>query len=232
MYQLVVFDWDGTLMDSVGRITACMQAAIEELQLPPRTTEQIQQIIGLGLNEAIATLFPEINQRQSQELTASYRNHYLVTNTTPMIMFNGARDLLDQLKQDGYKLAIATGKSRIGLNQVLQQEALSEYFQVTRCADESTSKPDPRMLREILAELDVAPQYAVMVGDSEYDIQMAHNAGVDAVGISHGVHGKRHLLTLAPRACVDSLDELGQWLRQLRINHDRSEPRQQHQSID
>lgn len=217
-------------MDSVGRITACLQAAISEVQLPQRTVEQIRHIIGLGLNEAITALFPEINQRQSQELTASYRNHYLVTNTTPMIMFNGARDLLQQLSDDGYLLAIATGKSRAGLKQVLQQESLETFFHSTRCADESVSKPDPRMLQEILQELNIAPQNTVMVGDSEYDIQMAHNAGVDAVGISHGVHGKSHLLSLSPRICVDSLDELGLWLQQLRKNHDRTDLRKQQQT--
>lgn len=210
--KLIVFDWDGTLMDSEARIVDCLRAAIADMQLPHRTDNELRNIIGLGLQEALRTLYPELDSQQHGQLTAQYREHFLGNQQAASPLFEGARALLEELHQQDYLLAVATGKGRAGLDKVLDETGLREYFHFTRCADESFSKPHPQMMLDILDWLGVEANEAVMVGDTEYDLQMAHNAGVSSVAVSYGVHEKSRLLACKPKACVDNIQQLRNWL--------------------
>lgn len=211
-YQLIVFDWDGTLMDSEAKILTCMHAAIADLQLEPRSDDQLRNIIGLGLSEALLTLFPDITQTDMQRMTEQYRQHFIYKDDTPSNMFDGAEALLAELKMRQHYLAVATSKGRAGLNKVLDHCGLEHYFAITRCADETRSKPHPHMLEEIMRELNIDAASTLMIGDTEYDIKMAQNAGVDALAVSYGVHTRQRLLDCEPLACFDSLSELSNWL--------------------
>lgn len=210
--KLIVFDWDGTLMDSQARIVACMQATIEDLELPDRTDEQISNIIGLGLRESVESLFPDISESGYQRLVDQYRYHFLVGDKTPSPLFEGVENLLEGLLAENYFLAVATGKGRAGLDKVLQETGLQKAFHATRCADETFSKPHPQMLLELMDVLGVEADSTLMVGDSEYDLQMANNSKTHALAVSYGVHDKKRLLDCQPLACVDSIRELQTWL--------------------
>ena len=210
--KLIVFDWDGTLMDSAARIVNCMHAAIADVGLAPRQDEQIRNIIGLGLRESVTALYPDIADADYAALVARYRVHYLEVNDTPSELFDGASDLIANLLDKGFFLAVATGKGRQGLDRVLHETGLKSAFHATRCADEAFSKPHPQMLLELMDMLGVEPAETLMVGDTEYDIQMAHNARTGAVAVSYGAHEKQRLLDLTPLVCVDDLDQLSQWL--------------------
>lgn len=211
-YELIVFDWDGTLIDSEARIVNCMRAAIEDLQLPPRSHEQMRNVIGLGLHEALATLYPEGDHGIYQKLVEHYREHFLVKDKTPSELFAGVEALLDDLQARGHYLAIATGKGRVGLEKALDETGLREYFHFTRCADETRSKPHPQMLDEIMACCGVEPHDTLMIGDTEFDLQMANNAGTAVLAVSYGVHDKVRLLNCNPLACVDDIAALHGWL--------------------
>ncbi len=211
-YQLLVFDWDGTLMDSARHITNCMQAAITDLQLEPRTDEQIRNIIGLGLNEAVQGLYASADAVLIQSLSEAFREHFLYRDKTPSPLFDGAGEVLESLKLAGYQLAIATGKSRRGLDKVLRDTGLDEFFPVTRCADETFSKPHPQMLDELLTDYHLPAAEAIMIGDSEYDLQMANNAGMDALAVSYGVHDLARLLEHNPQGYVHNVKEIPDWL--------------------
>ena len=211
-YSLIVFDWDGTLMDSEAKIVNAMQAAIDDVKLPFRDRNQIKNIIGLGLNEALNALFPEIEPHQIAPLTEAYRHHFVHADNTPMPMFEGVESLLTSLAEQEYWLAVATGKSRRGLDRVLDEYNLRHHFHVTRCADECFSKPHPLMLEEIMGYVGVEANQALMVGDSEYDILMAQNAGVDALGVSYGVHERTRLMASGALGCLDDIRELNKWL--------------------
>ena len=206
-YPLVIFDWDGTLMDSKARITDCMLAAINSAGVAQRSHEQIHNIIGLGLREAMQALYPG-EEDIWPRLIDAYRDHFLDENREDSKMFSGSVKLVRDLHERGHLLAIATGKARRGLDRVLQQTGLGEYFHASRCADESGSKPHPAMLNEILIELGLRAEQAVMVGDTEYDLKMAHNAGMDAIAVSYGAHDKQRLLSCAPSQCVDDVAQL------------------------
>ncbi len=210
--QLIVFDWDGTLMDSEARIVACMQGAIAELSLPERFTHEIKNIIGLGLFEAVKALYPGSGETTHHSLVDGYRHQYLVKDQTPSPMFEGAAAMLHDLSRQGYFLAVATGKGRRGLDESLDYSGVRELFHVTRCADETQSKPHPQMLLEVMDFVGVAANNTLMVGDTEYDIQMAHNARTRAVAVSYGVHEKKRLLDLKPFHCADSIPALHHWL--------------------
>lgn len=214
-FQLIVFDWDGTLIDSEARIVNCMRASIQDLQLPMRSDAQLRNVIGLGLQEALSILYPDGEASIYQDLVARYRHHFLVEDKTPSELFNGVGTLLETLGERGHYLAIATGKGRIGLDKALEDTGLGGYFDFTRCADETRSKPHPQMLEEIMDRLGVAPQQTLMIGDTEYDMQMANNAGTAALAVSYGVHEKPRLLACEPLACVDNISALHAWL----INH-------------
>jgi len=211
-YQLIVFDWDGTLMDSEARIVTCLRRAAGDVGLAVPSVAASRDIIGLGLDEAMERLFPAVDAAGRRALVETYRGHWLGDAVEPSPMFDGARELVLALREAGLMLAIATGKSRRGLDHVLGDFDLEHLFDATRCADETQSKPHPQMLEEILTDLDTPPELALMVGDTEYDMQMAGNAGVPAVGIEHGVHTRERLLQYGAMTCVADLIEFSEWI--------------------
>lgn len=212
-YKLLVFDWDGTLMDSEARIVDCVKAAVRDLDIPMPSDDEIRNIIGLGLREAIDSLFPGADDELHHNIVTRYRIHYLSENSTPSPLFNGARAVIEELAEAGYLLAVATGKGRSGLNMVLQATGLESYFHATRCADETFSKPHPAMLEQILDELGVFPNEALMIGDTEYDLQMASNAGVASLGMTYGVHAPERLAKHNPLDCLDEVTAIPAWLK-------------------
>lgn len=211
-YSILIFDWDGTLMDSEAHITQCMRNAIAIVGVEPRTDAEIRHIIGLGLEEAIQHLYPEKTYSVIREIADEYRQEFLVRSKQGSELFKGARETLHALAQRGYYLAVATGKSRRGLDKVLVETGLDELFTITRCADETHSKPHPRMLEEILTDYDAATHDALMIGDSEYDLQMARNIGMDSLAVSYGVHELERLLQHQPRGYVDDVTHIPDWL--------------------
>lgn len=210
-FDLLVFDWDGTLMDSAGAIAFSIQAASRDVGVPVPSESEARHIIGLGLNEAISALFPELPRSDYAALIERYRHHYLSKNAE-IPLFSGVAETIAALHNDGFLLAVATGKGRRGLDQVLEQTGLGGYFHSSRCADECFSKPHPCMLLEIMGELGVPRTRTLMIGDTSHDLQMASNAGVPAVGVSYGAHPREGLMALAPLACADNFAELSQWL--------------------
>jgi phosphoglycolate phosphatase len=209
--RLIIFDWDGTLMDSETQIVHCIHAAIADLNLESRSADECRNIIGLGLQEAIDTLYPDRGAEFLDSFVARYRHHWFSDIHTSEL-FPGARETLRLLKESGFKLAVATGKGRAGLDRVLDHTDLDDVFSVTRCSDETRSKPHPQMLLEILHELDVAPHQSLMIGDTEYDLQMARQAGVGPVAVSYGVHQRDRLMQYQPLVCLDNISELVDWL--------------------
>ncbi len=211
--QLIVFDWDGTLMDSEARIVDCMRAAIADLSLAPRSRQQMTDVIGLGLAEAQAVLYPDGSEAEHAALTERYRYHFVEANPTPSALFPGVEAMLDELNQQGHFLAVATGKGRRGLDRVLEETNTRQYFHASRCADESFSKPHPQMLQEIMDRLGVESHDSLMIGDTEYDLQMANNAGVQSLAVSYGVHDLARLLNCKPLDYVDDIPALRNWLQ-------------------
>jgi phosphoglycolate phosphatase len=211
-YQLIVFDWDGTLMDSVAKIVRCFESAVSDAGLPSPGPAAIRNIIGLGLDEAVGSLLPQCDPQTQSRVVERYREHFLHLDQTDMPLFPGVRDGLASLAQRGYLLAVATGKARRGLSRVLRETGLEHLFVASRCADETFSKPHPQMLLDILELTGVAPAAALMVGDTVYDMQMARNARVDGLAVSYGVHERERLLAHDPVACLDSFPEVHGWL--------------------
>jgi phosphoglycolate phosphatase len=209
--RLLVFDWDGTLMDSEAQIVACMQAAIDDLDLEPRSRDEVKNIIGLGLQEAVASLYPQAGAALVGSIADRYRDHWLGGNRQSQL-FSGVEETLHLLKDEGFRLAVATGKGRRGLNKVLRETGLAGVFDATRCSDETRSKPHPLMLEQIMAELDLAPAETVMIGDTEYDMEMARNARAHPIAVSYGVHDWPRLQRHAPLTCLDRITELSDWL--------------------
>ena len=215
-FKLLVFDWDGTLMDSEAHIVSCLQAASAELELEPLPDAVMKNIIGLGLRDAVDTLYPGRDEEFRQRFGAAYRRHFFAPTETPSRLFSGARETLLELRERGYLLAVATGKGRQGLDKALHDSGLAPLFHSTRCAEEAGSKPDPRMLLEILEETGIEAAETVMIGDTEYDMQMAFNARTHAVAVSYGVHDRERLLRWRPLACLDAITELSDWLEHYR----------------
>ncbi|MBO1518789.1 HAD family hydrolase [Oceanisphaera pacifica] len=211
-YRLVIFDWDGTVMDSVARIVSSMEAAARDCQLTVPTAAAVRDIIGLSLYKAFPILFGHLNEQETAALVAAYRRHYMELNTTPTPLFAGAEELIKSLHQAGYLLAVATGKYRVGLDAVLASTQLGGYFHATRGADQALSKPNPLMLEQILAELKLTPADAVMVGDSSYDLAMAQAIGMDRIGVTYGVHDAATLCQHTPIALIDDVRELKNWI--------------------
>lgn len=210
--RLAIFDWDGTLMDSVGRIVACVQGAARDCGESVPSAQETHQIIGLSLEVGIPQLFNLVQgDERAHALIARYRHHYL-HDDTPSPLFAGARELLHGWQTQGITLAIATGKSRRGLDRVLDETGLRPLFAATRGADEANSKPDPLMLTQILDELALAPEQAVMIGDSIHDMAMAEALHMPRIGVTWGVHGRDRLAEHDPVAIVDTMDELRQLL--------------------
>ena len=201
-------------MDSAARIVHCLQQAAITLDQPQPPAAAIRDIIGLGLPEAIRRLFGPVSDSLSNDLILAYRNHWHDPQIAASALFPGALSLLDSLQQAGYLLAIATGKGRQGLDQVLLDTKLSAYFQVTRCADECHSKPHPQMVQEIMTDLDTPAADALVIGDTTYDMQMAKNAQVDAAGVAYGVHAPQTLLDQGALVIFETLSEVPDWLNQ------------------
>ena len=211
MYSLLVFDWDGTLMDSEAKIVACLQAAAADMRLELPDESQARQVIGLGLHEAVKSLFPAADADTRKGLAEAYRDHFLVRNRARSRLFPGVVETLESLA-DGYLLAVATGKSRRGLDKELDESGLRRFFQATRCADEAFSKPHPRMLEDILDTLGMQAGDTLVIGDTEYDMRMAVNAGSHGLGVNYGVHEPQRLLESGALATLEAFTEIPGWL--------------------
>ena len=216
-YKLLIFDWDGTLADSVGRIVAAMHVAAQRAGRPERDEEAVKGIIGLGLPEAILTLYPDMTKAQVIAFRQHYADVYMAMDTEPSPLFAGVAESLEAFRAEGYRLAVATGKARRGLDRVLKAHGWEDFFDITRAADETASKPDPLMLNQILAHCAVQPGQALMVGDASFDLLMARNAGIDSVAVSYGAQSVARLLEFEPRLAIDSFPELRAWLNR-RVN--------------
>ncbi|TWI53416.1 phosphoglycolate phosphatase [Pseudomonas duriflava] len=211
-YDLLIFDWDGTLCDSIERIIHVMQAAAKELGLPARSASSIKAIIGLGLPEAISTLYPELEGEAVESFRQCYSQYFILHDQEPSPLFDGVTEALQAFRSQGYWLAVATGKSRQGLNRALASKGLSHFFDVTRCADETASKPDPLMLNEILAHCSTHSSRALMIGDAAFDLEMARRAQMDSVAVSYGAQPSHVLRDYKPRMVIDHFNELRTWL--------------------
>jgi phosphoglycolate phosphatase len=207
-YPLIIFDWDGTLIDSQAHIIDSMRGAIADQGLEVPADDAIRHIIGLSLPVAIATLLPRIDDSRVQRIADGYRRHFFRDSQRMGQMFEGVEDLVRDLHGRGHFLAVATGKGRRGLDMALQQTGLGKYFHITRCADETRSKPHPQMLEEILVDLDMSPRDAVMVGDTQYDLEMARNIGMDSLAVTYGMHDRELLQKSEPTYIIDDLAEL------------------------
>jgi phosphoglycolate phosphatase len=210
-FDLIVFDWDGTLMDSAAAIVAALQGACRDLALPVPDEEQARYIIGLGLNDALSHILPGLDAAHYPRVSERYRHHFLALDGGTSL-FPGVGDIVAGLHDAGYKLGIATGKSRRGLARALEATGLAPYFHASRCADEGHTKPHPGMLEAVMREIGVENARTLMIGDTTHDLEMARAAGVAALGVTYGAHAHGALVTCAPLACVASVPELRAWL--------------------
>lgn len=207
-YSLLVFDWDGTLIDSIEQITTSLQVAGHKICGETVSEEAARGVIGLGLQEAVERLHPGKPIAITEKIADAYRHHYLNENKVPARLFDGVTDMLDELQDKGFTLAIATGKSRIGLDHSFTEHKVAHYFSTTRCAGENQSKPHPEMLLGILDDTHTQAERALMIGDSEHDLMMAKNANVDAVAVTHGAHSTDRLMAHKPLLCLDRVADL------------------------
>jgi len=213
-YRLIVFDWDGTLMDSEARIVECMRRSLADIGAPALPARTLKQVIGLGLQEAMQELVPDQAAEFYAAMTAAYRRHWLGQDVAGSIMFEGMEALLHDLHGAGYLLGVATGKSRRGLQRQFEETGLGGLFASSRCADESASKPAPDMLNAILDELSMPPQQALVIGDTAFDLGMAQSAGCDRVAVTYGVHEPEQLAVYEPLCMLDSPLALRNWFEQ------------------
>lgn len=213
-YKLLIFDWDGTLADSIGRIVEAMHVASRRSGFALCDDLAVKGIIGLGLPEAIRTLYPHISDAELVAFRQHYADHYIALEAEPSPLFDGVVESLAAFRDQGYHLAVATGKARRGLDRVLKSHGWEDYFDITRAADETASKPHPLMLEQILAHCAVRPEQALMVGDSSFDLQMARNAGVPSVAVSYGAQSIDALRAFEPRLAIDHFSQLRTWLGQ------------------
>ncbi len=210
-FDLIAFDWDGTLFDSTGIIVRCIQAAVRDVGGTAPTDQAAAYVIGLGLMQALAHAAPDVPPEKYPELGARYRHHY-AAHANDLSLFQGVLPLLDTLKARGHLLAVATGKSRRGLDEALQSVELKGVFDGSRTADETAGKPDPRMLHELMAQFDLPAERVLMIGDTTHDLQMALNAACPSVGVSYGAHEATDFLDLRPRHVAHSVQGLHDWL--------------------
>jgi len=208
VYQVVIFDWDGTLIDSQAQIITCMQAAFRQNNLQPPEVPAIRHIIGLSLDKAISVLAPELDFGRINSLIDAYRSNAYTAGPYSNELFKGVKPCLAFLHQQKIYLAIATGKGRKGLDAALASSGLQDYVVVSRCADETRSKPHPQMLEEILTDLNLSPGQAVMVGDTTYDIDMANSIGMDSVAVTYGMHDETVLRKSKPTHLINDITEL------------------------
>ena len=211
-YDLLIFDWDGTLADSIGRIVRAMHAAAERAGYPLCSDEAVKGIIGLALPEAISTLYPQLVEAEVMAFRQHYADIYMALDDQPSPLFPGVVEALDAFRGQGYRLAVATGKARRGLDRVLKANGWEQFFDITRAADESRGKPDPLMLHEILAHCQVPASRALMVGDSSFDLLMARNAGMHSVAVGYGAMSLEMLSVYEPRLSIGHFSELQSWL--------------------
>jgi phosphoglycolate phosphatase len=212
-FDLIVFDWDGTLMDSTAHIAHSIQAACRDLGLPTPSDEAARYVIGLGLRDALQIAAPDLDPADYPRLAERCRVHYF-TKDQRTELFPGVRAMLEELRDTGYLLAVATGKGRVGLNRALDQAKLTSLFDGTRCADETFSKPHPAMLQELTRELGQDLARTVMIGDTTHDLQMAANAGAAGIGVGYGAHAAAALAALEPRFVAADIEALAGWLRE------------------
>lgn len=210
-YQLVIFDWDGTLMDSTRDIVRAIQAASADLGLPVPDDTRASWVIGLSLPQALAHAVPDLTERDRARFLERYQYHYL-TRDSKLTLFEGVNEMLTELGQRDVLLAVATGKSRAGLNRALEYSGLAPHFATTRCADETFGKPHPAMLHEILDVLDMPVGTAVMVGDTSHDLNMAANASMAGLGVTYGAHSEEELRSHPHTHLVSDLAALRNWL--------------------
>ena len=210
-FDFIVFDWDGTLMDSTATIVKCIQASARDLGLPVPDDKAASYVIGLGLGEALQMAMPGLDPKYYPRIVERYRYHYLAKDHE-LPLFPGVREMLEDLSQEGYFLAVATGKSRVGLNRALHAANLLSMFDATRCADETFSKPHPAMLQELTRELGQDMRRTVMIGDTTHDLQMAANAGAAGVAVEYGAHDVPALQSLSPVFSAKTVAELHGWL--------------------
>lgn len=213
-YRLIVFDWDGTLMDSTAHIVKAVQATCRELGWPVPEPDLARSVIGLGLREAVAGVMPDIDDAAYRQFVDSYRRWYLSPELNVSDLFPGARDVLEGLDREGRLLGVATGKGRAGLDRVLRETALGRLIATSRCADEAFSKPHPQMLLDVMDFAGAEPGETLMVGDTTFDLDMARNAGVDAVGVLCGAHPPERLEASGPRILLPDVNALPDWLHE------------------
>jgi phosphoglycolate phosphatase len=211
--KAAIFDWDGTVVDSVEHIADCLLHAAVSTGFPALERAAYRDIIGLGLVEALRRLYPGLNTEQTVRMREAYSTQFMATAANNQRIFPGIPAILEDLHKNGRQCAVATGKSRRGLNAALESSQLGAWFDITRCADETRSKPDPRMLTEILEHLGLEPTDAVMIGDTSYDLQMAHAIGMPSIGVRWGVHADDVMRPFKPIAIVDTVAELHNLLR-------------------
>ena len=210
-FDLLAFDWDGTLFDSTKIIVRCIQAAVLDVGGTVPSDEAAGYVIGLGLTQALAHAVPDLPPAKYLELGARYRHHY-AAHYDDLVLFDGVLPMLEALKQRGFLLAVATGKSRLGLDESLQSAQLKNVFDASRTADETAGKPHPRMLHELMAQFDLPASRVLMVGDTTHDLQMALNAACASVAVSYGAHESAAFDALKPRFVAHSIAQLHNWL--------------------
>lgn len=207
-FNLIIFDWDGTLSNSIDWIVSSLQKSAERCDCPIPEADSAREVIGLSIDRAIGTLFPDADAPTRKRLIEGYTAAYRSREPGRDDLFPGVYDMLVQLKDAGYRLAVATGKTRAGLERALQATDTKELFYITRCADETASKPDPGMLKEIIRYADMAPERALMVGDTVHDLQMAENAQISSVAVACGAHPESLLQQYRPLQCLQQPTEL------------------------
>lgn len=210
-FDLIVFDWDGTLADSANAIVFSIQSAARDVGVAEPSNEEARYVIGLGLSEALEYLFPYLTSQEYLLLSECYRHHYLAQDKK-ISLYGGVSEIIRTLYSENFLLAVATGKSRAGLNRAFISSGLGSFFHASRCADETFSKPHPAMLLELMSQFGVDANRTLMIGDTTHDLQMAINASVSGVGVTYGAHPKKNLETLAPLICVESVSKLHFWL--------------------
>ena len=207
-FDLIIFDWDGTLINSIDWITNCLQQAAAQCDCAIPESQAAKDVIGLSIKKAMQALFPETDEQTQEQLVACYSQQYFSKQISKDDLFPGVYEMLVQLNESGYQLAVATGKNRAGLRQALQATETEDLFRITRCADETASKPDPRMLHEIIQHTNAAKERTLMVGDSIHDLQMALNAHISAIAVSCGAHSEEFLQQYNPLLCLQQPTEL------------------------
>ena len=210
-FDLIVFDWDGTLLDSTSTIARCIQAAARDVDLPEPSFQIASHVIGLGLQDALSHVAPTATREQIMQMAQRYRVHYLASDEH-LSLFEGTEIFLQNLSDAGYRLAVATGKHRAGLNRALLQTRIGHYFEATRTADETASKPDPLMLLELMQQCQVRAERVLMIGDTTHDLKMALAAGVSSAAVSSGAHSEEQLRTYKTFAHVSTVVDLAPWL--------------------